>query len=246
MKKKKTAPKKETVKESDLYPCVAEYFTQMGFTVKGEVKGCDVVAIKDEQMTIIELKKVFNVKLLYQCTRRLALTDLVYAATLIPKKSASVSQWTLMRSLCRRLHIGLLLVDLDSKKVKLVCEPGDFAGRKNPRSGLKVVKEFAGRKVAVNEGGTTGVKLETAYLETSIQIAVLLSQNPRSSAGQLVKLGSDAVKTSRILQNNYYHWFEKIERGKYSLKKGQALKIQKLYPKIWEFYSRQTKLDTKE
>jgi hypothetical protein len=49
----KTAKPKAAL-ESDLYPVAARYFEERGFTVKGEVCGCDLVAVKGEEIIIAE------------------------------------------------------------------------------------------------------------------------------------------------------------------------------------------------
>ena len=66
--------------EAELFPIIAKYFENQGYKVQGEVKECDLVAIKGDDIVIVELKKTFNVKLLYQATRRLTITNKVYGA----------------------------------------------------------------------------------------------------------------------------------------------------------------------
>ena len=53
-------------KESDLYAPVCEYFESVGYTVQAEVKNCDLVAVKDSETIIAELKTSFCLKLVYQ------------------------------------------------------------------------------------------------------------------------------------------------------------------------------------
>ena len=48
---------KETKRyEVDLYKPVKEYFTQQGYDVHGEVNECDVAAVKEQELVLIELK----------------------------------------------------------------------------------------------------------------------------------------------------------------------------------------------
>ncbi len=221
--------------EADLYPIAARYFVAQGFQVKGEVCGCDLVAVKDNTIIVAELKKTFNIKLLYQSVRRLAITDQVYAVIYKPKGRQKMSFWQMIKSLARRLNIGLLVIDGD--KVMVIAEPGDFTGRVHARHKNKVLKEFHGRRVSENTGGVTGVKLQTAYLESAIHISVLLKKHKAMQPAQLVKVGVSA-NARQILYNNHYGWFEKSARGLYKLKTGKARVIARENPTIWEYYEK--------
>lgn len=221
--------------EADLYPVAARYFAAQGFQVKGEVCGCDLVAVKDDTIIVAELKKTFNIKLLYQSVRRLAITDQVYAVIPKPKGRQKISFWQMIKSLARRLNIGLLVIDRG--QVIVIAKPGDFTRRVLARQKNKVLNEFHGRRVSENIGGVTGVKLKTAYLESAIHISVLLKKHRAMQPAQLVKVGASA-NARQILYNNHYGWFEKSARGLYKLKSGKARAIAKENPTIWEYYEK--------
>ena len=75
------------MKESDLYPPVRLFLEGQGYEVKGEVKNCDVVAVRDdEEPVVVELKLTLNLDLLVQAIARLALTQNVYVA--VPRHCA--------------------------------------------------------------------------------------------------------------------------------------------------------------
>ncbi|GAB4427156.1 MAG: DUF2161 domain-containing phosphodiesterase [Turneriella sp.] len=219
--------------EADLYPIAARYFESRGFAVKGEVCGCDLVAVKDDTIIVAELKKTFNIKLLYQSVRRLAITDQVYAVIPKPRGRQKMSFWQMIKSLARRLNIGLLVIDGD--KVMVIAEPGDFTSRVLARHRNKVLKEFYGRRVSENTGGVTGVKLQTAYLESAIHISVLLKKHKAMQPAELVQVGA-APNARQILYHNHYGWFEKSARGLYKLKAGKARVIARENPTIWQYY----------
>lgn len=219
--------------EADLYPPVERYFAEQGFIVKGEVCGCDLVAVKDEMIVIAELKLSFNTKLLYQAVRRLMITPHVYAVILKPKTRQKMSYWQMLKSLCRRLHLGLLVVDGD--KILQIAEPGPFLGKVLPRQKNKILREFNGRKIAQNIGGSTRVKLQTAYLEAAIHIAVLLKRHKRLKTSELAAHGA-AAKATQILYDNHYGWFEKTGRAQYKLKRGIARRIAAENATIWRYY----------
>ncbi|MDH4262462.1 MAG: DUF2161 family putative PD-(D/E)XK-type phosphodiesterase [Spirochaetia bacterium] len=219
--------------ESDLYIVLEKYYRKLGYDVQGEVCGCDLVAVKGEKVIIIELKKSFNVKLLYQATRRLSATEFVYIAFFKPQARQAMSFWTMVKSLCRRLNIGAIVID--SENVKFLSEPGIFSAKKSNIQRASILKEFNGRKASRNIGGVTGKKLETAYLESAVQIAVILSDNEARSAKKLQELGT-SDKTYSILYQNHYGWFEKKEKGLYGIKKNSLKLIREKYPEIWLYY----------
>ncbi len=222
------------MKEADLYQPVADYFKGQGFEVKGEVCGCDLVAVKEEQIVIVELKTSFNVKLLYQAVRRLAITDQVYAAYAAPKARQKMSYWAMIRSLARRLFIGVIMVD--GEALKVLVEPGPFSAKASKKKRQQVLNEFHGRRVSQNIGGVNRTKLQTAYLESAVHISVLLKKHRQLSAVELQKLGA-TDKAYGIVYNNHYRWFERAKtKGKYKLKRGAARKIAHEYPEIFNYY----------
>ena len=52
--------------EKELFLPTRLYFEKQGFSVDGEVKNCDLVAIKNDIVVVAELKKTFNISLVYQ------------------------------------------------------------------------------------------------------------------------------------------------------------------------------------
>ena len=73
--------------ERDLYPPVKALLESLGFTVRGEVNGCDVVAVRGDDLVIVELKRAVNLELLLQAVDRLRLTDAVYLAVEAPRRA---------------------------------------------------------------------------------------------------------------------------------------------------------------
>ena len=47
-------------KETDLYEPIRAFLEEEGYQVQAEVKDCDIAAVKDGQLVIVELKKAFN------------------------------------------------------------------------------------------------------------------------------------------------------------------------------------------
>ncbi|MFC5449475.1 DUF2161 domain-containing phosphodiesterase [Paenibacillus aestuarii] len=208
--------------ETELYAPIKQYFEDRGYTVRGEVKHCDLVAIRGEEPPIVvELKKSFNIPLLVQGIDRLRLTDQVYVAFELPNKGRAPHrlQWEDIRRLCRMLGLGIMTVQFYKRKkpaVDVVCEPTPYQLRHNKRAAMQVVHEFHERSGDYNVGGSSQQKLMTAYREKSLHCAYLMRERGPLSPRQLRELtGNKAV--SSLLQKNYYRWFIRQSRGIYHL-----------------------------
>jgi hypothetical protein len=69
--------------ETTLYPAVKRFLEAASFDVKGEVKGCDIVAVRAAEgltLTIVEMKLGFTLDLLLQVTDRMRAADEVWLA----------------------------------------------------------------------------------------------------------------------------------------------------------------------
>ncbi|NLJ67314.1 MAG: hypothetical protein GX340_08405 [Clostridiales bacterium] len=204
--------------EAGLYQPIYEYLTRQGYTVRGEVKDCDIVAIKEEELVIIELKRNLSVELLGQAADRQRITSGVYIALPKPKASLRSSKWKGIRKLLRRLELGLILVDmnLDKPKAEVILHPVPYKSRRAKKARAGIIKEIEGRSGNFNQGGSNRKKIMTAYRENAIFIACCLERDGILSAKDLKELGT-GPKTYSILYNNFYGWFHRVARGKYSL-----------------------------
>ena len=223
--------------ESDLYEPIRKHFIKQGYRVNGEVHDCDLTAVKDGELIIVELKLNLNIDLLLQATRRQRLTDLVYIA--IPKpKRISRKRWNDIIQLVKRLELGLIIVSFSgnrkSVEFKVHPEPYKRMTSKNTRKKAALIKEIEGRSADYNIGGSNKTKIMTAYKENCIQIACYLEKLGQMSPKALVALGT-GNKTPLILQKNYYKWFERVERGIYVITE-QGKKELEDYPELVEYY----------
>ena len=50
----------EPLREKDLYGPVRDYLENLGYQVKGEVKDCDIAALRDGELIVVELKRGFQ------------------------------------------------------------------------------------------------------------------------------------------------------------------------------------------
>jgi hypothetical protein len=225
-----------------MYEPVKRFLEALGYEVKGEVRGCDVVAIRQggaeggaEPPVVVELKLAFTLGFVLQGVDRLAVTDLVYLAapTAPPARRGSSGRephsptHPAVRRLCRRLGLGLLAVHLAEKdgaeRVEVICDPCPPAGqrvpRKNKARAALLLGEHARRRGDPNRGGTAGGKpLLTAYRQEALRCAALLRrQGGRPLPVSLLREQAEAPNATRILYRNVYGWFEPAGRGLYRI-----------------------------
>jgi len=215
---------KPVLRESDLYPPLRAHLEALGYTVRAEVKGCDVAAIKDGELVVIELKRALNVSLLVQGVERQRATDSVYVAIPRPKGSAWSRQWRGVRRLLRRLELGLIFIAPRSRirKVEIVLHPEPYARRKQTKMRRAMIDEMAGRSGDYNTGGSTRRKLVPAYRENALRIAHLLGAQGAMSTRALRAAGT-GPRTTAILYDDVYGWFRRVGLGVYELTdKGRA------------------------
>ena len=210
---------RKSVAETDLAAPLYAHLAERGYTVRSEVKDCDIAAVKGDDLLVVEVKKTLNVPLLVQAVRRQRLTDSVYVA--IPRPSNKWKWWKENRGtmhLLRRLELGLILLSLDAGKppVEVVFHPLPFTRRKRAQSRRAVLEEISKRTADFNRAGSSRRKLVTAYRENAIQIASILAKKGKMSPAGLRALGT-GPKTLSILRFNAYGWFERVEKGVYAL-----------------------------
>jgi len=163
---------------------------------------------------IVELKLSVNLDLLLQASERLALTDRVYIA--FPTKAAPWRRhWRRIRTLCRRLGIGILTVDDKRKAVKPRLEPGPYHPRGSRYRRQRLLREFERREGDPNTAGSTRQPLVTAYRQDALRCAQALAAGEQRVAD--VRAATGLPHAARILQRNVYGWFERTAIGRYVL-----------------------------
>ncbi len=211
---------KKDIKESDLFQPVCEYLESLGYSVNGEVKDCDLLANKEEEWIVVELKKTLNLEVILQAAERQKISDLVYIAVLKPKKFTKSSKFKRVCHLLRRLEIGLLLVNFKGEQgfieVVQTAEPFDRvkSQRVNREKKHRTQEEFKKRK-GKSIGGINRTKVMTAYREQSILIAETLEKKGTAKPKELIETNLDLKRIQTILYDNYYGWFDRINKGIY-------------------------------
>lgn len=208
------------MKESDLYLPLRQFLEGQGFCVRSEVHHCDVVALKGEEMLIVEMKKGLTLDLLTQGVKRQRLTDAVYLAIPKPKNLRMNARWKDLLHLLRRLELGLLFVNSAWQvEVALPCEPfsREKSKAQNKKKRVSLLVEARQRTGEQNTGGVSKQKILTSYREKALFIAFCLREKGELSPKALKDLGACKQKTGAILGKNHYNWFYRVSRGVYGL-----------------------------
>ncbi len=189
----------------------------LGYTVRGEVGRCDMLAVSGDTMLAIELKLSFGLPVLYQALRRLASVDMVYVAVAVPEGRIARRNWDARVPdavrLCRMLGVGLLSVRLGI--VAVHADPGPYQPRKQHKQRARLLSEFLRRTGDHNLGGTTRRPRMTAYREDALACVSLLAGHGAMKAAA-VRDATGVAKAGIILRSNVYGWFEKTGRGTYA------------------------------
>jgi hypothetical protein len=195
--------------ETELYAPVKALLEGQGYTVKGEVRGCDVVGVRgDEPPVVVELKRAFGLGLVLQGIDRLAMTDAVYLAV-----GAWPTRQPEARRLCRRLGLGLIVVTHGGAEV--VVDPVPYRPRRDRRRTAALLGEHRRRIGDPTGGGSTRHPIMTAYRQEARRCAALLAAGPM--ALRAMRAAGDVPNAGRIVRDNVYGWFERLDRGVYGL-----------------------------
>ncbi|MCK7613805.1 DUF2161 domain-containing phosphodiesterase [Roseibium sediminicola] len=203
--------------ETELYQPVKAYLEGQGYEVKAEVGAADLVACRDaEDPVIVELKTGFTLSLFHQAIERQAVTDAVYVAVARGPGKRFLSSLKNNLKLARRLGIGLITVRLSDGFVEVHADPGPYEPRKSKPRKERLLREFARRVGDPNTGGSTRVTLVTAYRQDAIRCAEHLAESGPCRGAEVAK-ATGVSNATRMMADDHYGWFERVERGVYGL-----------------------------
>jgi hypothetical protein len=201
--------------ETALYLPVKRFLEKLGFTVKGEVGGCDLVGLSGDDPPVVvigELKLTFNLELILQAVDRAGACDEVWLAAKMSARGKGRESDARYRNLCRRLGFGMLGVT-DSDEVRVIVRPVTTAPRRDPKKRSRLVAEHNKRKGDPTLGGSTRSPIMTAYRQQALACAAAMALEPR----RIRELKPQFPHAPNILRDNFYGWFERVERGVYGL-----------------------------
>lgn len=203
--------------ETDLYAPVKAHLEALGYEVKAEIGDADVMALRgDAPPVIVELKVGFSLVLLQQGIARQTLTDHVYLA--VPRWRGKAA-WKMFKgniALCKRLGLGVMSVNVADKTVQVHHDPKPFQPRKNSKRKTAALKEFTNRDGDPNLGGSKRGGLVTSYRQDAEKCRTYLLQHG-ASKGQMVAKEAGVGRATRLMADNHYGWFVRVQTGIYDL-----------------------------
>lgn len=236
------------MKETELYEPVKDLFEGLGFSVSAEVGSHDVLASREKQLVIIELKLRICLDLIYQGIIAQERADDVYIALPVEGSGNPKGSIKRFKKLVRRLGIGLIYIRFmkTGTKAEIIQDPGTGQIRKQKKMRSRLRNEVKRRYLDDETGGTSGrTKKLTAYRQECIHVAYLLKRTGPTSPKELKKLGAP-FKCTPILYQNHYGWFDHPANGMYALNKAgeKALHEYKhLLPKFEELLPSEAEQD---
>jgi len=183
--------------------------------VKGEIGGCDLVALSDDAVPLVvigELKLSFNLELVLQAVDRAGTGDEVWLAARASLRGKGRESDSRFRNLCRRLGFGMLAVSPEGE-VTIIVAPDAPMPRKDPRRRSRLVAEHKRRQGDPAVGGGSRVPIMTAYRQQALACAAAMVAGPMRPRD----LRAAAPDAGKILLDNVYGWFVRAERGVYAL-----------------------------
>jgi hypothetical protein len=210
--------------ETNLYLPVKKFLEGLGFTVKGEIGGCDLVAIAAGSPPVVvigELKLTFNLDLVLQGVDRADACDEVWLAVGASRRKGREHD-ARVRKLCRRLGFGLLAVT-DRCGVEIIVSPTAPEPRRNNRRRSRLVDEHKRRLGDPMAGGGSRAPVMTAYRQQALACAAAVATGPRRPRD----LTSSIPDAPKILLRNVYGWFERVDRGVYALTEAGRAALQR-------------------
>lgn len=187
----------------------------LGFAVKGEVGGCDLVALAGDAIPVVvigELKLSFNLELVLQAVDRASACDEVWLAARTSVRGNGRESDARFRNLCRRLGFGMLGVSAGGE-VAVLVSPTSPMPRKDPRRRSRLVEEHRRRLGDPAVGGGSRTPIMTAYRQQALACAVAMAETPKRPRD----LRAFAPNAGKILLDNVYGWFARVDRGIYGL-----------------------------
>ncbi len=203
--------------ETDLYDPIKALLESQGYEVKSEIGPADLVAVRgEEEPVIVELKTGFSLSLFHQGIERQRISDSVYVA--VPRSTGKTFLKSLKNNirLCRRLGLGLITVRMKDRFVEVHLDPAPYRPRQSKTKKTRLLREFAKRVGDPNKGGATRNGLMTAYRQDALRCLSVLHRNGPTKAAVVARL-SQVEKARRLMADDHYGWFERVETGIYTL-----------------------------
>lgn len=210
----------KNLSEKNLFNPIKEYFEGFGYVCDGEVGDIDLYMEKGDENLAVELKVSLDFKAVQQAALRQKVADTVFIGIYKPKDLYSTSFKDKIY-LLKRLGIGLIVVSQKSGMIEVVSEPivSEISNFKpaNSKKRKAISQEFKKRRTKLNVGGVTGTKIISSYREDALLVLDALCELGGEGSSRDVHKLSQIEKSTSIMYENYYSWFENVDKGKYRI-----------------------------
>jgi len=208
---------KNKIQETELYAPIKILLEGQGYEVKGEVGSADIVAVREnEEPLVVEMKNGFSLTLFHQAIARQSITDAVYVAVSRGFGKAFGKSLRKNIKLCRRLGLGLMTVRMKDDFVEVHLDPAPYKPRKVTKQKARLLREFAKLVGDPNTGGSPRKGLITAYRQDALRCLSCLNEGGPTKAA-IVAEQAGVTNARRLMADNHYGWFERVETGIYTL-----------------------------
>jgi hypothetical protein len=200
--------------ETSLYAPIKAFLEARGFIAKGEICGCDIVAVRPGEppvLVITEMKLSVTFELVLQAVDRMRAADQLFLAVAGSRRGRD--QDGRVHRLCRLLGLGLLIVDTRHHTVAVAVEPAPYRPRPDLPRRKRLLSEHGRRVGDPTLGGSTRRPIMTAYRQRALRCASAMQDEPKRPR-DLKPFAEDA---GVILLRNVYSWFRRVTPGLYTL-----------------------------
>lgn len=211
--------------ETSLYLPVKSFLEEAGYVVKGEVGGCDLVGLSNDDPPVVvvaELKLSFNLELILQAVDRATISNEVWIAARISSSGRGREADKRYRNLCRRLGVGMLGIS-DAGEVSVIVGSVSPMPRTDPKRRSRLMREHQKRRGDPVLGGSTRTPIMTAYRQQALACAATLTAGPL----RVRDIRTNVPDAGKILLSNVYGWFERLDRGVYALTEAGRIALQR-------------------
>lgn len=211
--------------ETSLYLPVKSFLEEAGYVVKGEVGGCDLVGLSNDDPPVVvvaELKLSFNLELILQAVDRATISNEVWIAARISSSGRGRESDKRYRNLCRRLGVGMLGIS-DAGEVSVIVGSVSPMPRTDPKRRSRLMREHQKRRGDPVLGGSTRTPIMTAYRQQALACAATLTAGPL----RVRDIRTNVPDAGKILLSNVYGWFERLDRGVYALTEAGRIALQR-------------------
>ncbi|MGN7773661.1 DUF2161 domain-containing phosphodiesterase [Phyllobacterium sp. 22552] len=211
--------------ETSLYLPVKSFLEEAGYVVKGEVGGCDLVGLSNDDPPVVvvaELKLSFNLELILQAVDRATISNEVWIAARISSSGRGRESDKRYRNLCRRLGVGMLGIS-DAGEVSVIVGSVSPMPRTDPKRRSRLMREHQKRRGDPVLGGSTRTPIMTAYRQQALACAATLTAGPL----RVRDIRTNVPDAGKILLSNVYGWFKRLDRGVYALTEAGRIALQR-------------------